>query len=262
MSAAASDLLDTLSRRRTVISRLDDEALDKPALTDQVDVSRQTVNRALRELETIGVVERVNGNYRLTLFGRVALAEFESLLARYDRLCSMRDLLEYLPPDFEFDSEAFADAEITYADPPVPHEPIREFEELVEGARTVVGYSPVSFPQYVTVFHRQSTETDTDIELYLDAPLVRSLHREYETEFRETLAEPNFALYQLEETLCPNMGIAVFDETTVWVGVYDDSGNLRGTLITDADRAVRWARERLTECRALGRAVSLDSNEE
>lgn len=262
MSSAARDLLHTLSRRRTVISRLDDEALDKPALTEQVDVSRQTVNRALRELETIGVVERVNGNYRLTLFGRLALAEFESLLARYDRLCSMRDLLEHLPPDTDFDSEAFSDAEITYADPPVPHEPIREFGRLVEGARRVVGYSPVSFPQYVTVFHRQSTETDTDIELYLDASLVRSLHQEYETELRETLAEPNFVLYQLEEPFCPNMGIAVLDETTVWVGVYDDVGNVQGTLITDDDQAVRWARDHLTECRALGRAVSLDSDGE
>lgn len=262
MTSPAGDLLGTLSRRWTVINALGDGVLDKPELTEQVAVSRQTVNRALRELETSGIVERVDSDYRLTLFGRLAVREYESLLAHYGRLCSMRDLLAYLPPECGFDSEAFADAEIVYADPPLPHEPVRGFERLVESAGTVVGYSPVAFPQYVSVFHRQSTRTDTDIELHLDASLVLWLRQEYDTELHEALSEPSFSLYQLDEPFCPNMGIGVLDGETVWLGIYDDSGNLRGTLTSDDDRAVAWARMLLAECRTGGQEVSLGSTEE
>lgn len=259
MSSPSRHLLELLMRRSSVINSLRETSLEKPELTDRLDVSRQTVDRALRELEAAALVERTSEGYCLTAVGNLAVRELNGLLDRYDQLCAARDLLSVLPPDAPLDIGPFTEAEIIHADHPFPHEPLREFEHLVENAETIIGYSPVLFPQYVSIFHREITRRDVEIELYLDAPLIELLRREYETELREVLSESKFALYQLSEPLCSNMGIAVFDESTVWVGIYDDSGNIRGTITTEADAAVGWASDHLEVCQSNSRKVFLRS---
>lgn len=261
MSSPARDLLELLMRRSSVIESLRDTPLEKPEITDQLAISRQTVDRSLRELESAALVERTTEGYCLTAVGDLAICEFDALLDRYDQLCSARDLLSFLPPDVPLDLGPFTEADVIYADHPLPHEPLRAFEQLIENAGTIVGYSPVSFPQYVSIFHREITHSDTEIELYFDAPLIEWLRQEYDTELREALSVSTFSLYQLPEPFCPNMGIAIFDASLVWIGIYDDSGNIRGTITTETDAAVTWASDRLETCRASSQEVFLRSLE-
>lgn len=259
MSTPASSLLETVTRRTTVIERLSDAPMDKPALTGHLDVSRQTVDRSIRELEAAGLVERVRKEYRLTLFGTLAYGEFEALLDRFERLCLARDLLAHLPADTRIDADVLAEADIVYADHRMPHEPVRELEALVEDADHLVGYSPISVPQYVSLFHHQITATDTEVELLLDEPLVEGLLSNYAEELHEALSSPDFTLYQLSESLCPNMGLALLDDSSVWIGVYDETGNIRGSITAETDAAVAWVRDRLGECRENGREIFLRS---
>lgn len=259
MTAPAHGLLETVQRREAVIECLEDDPRDKRGLTRRLDVSRQTVDRAVRELEAAGVVERTADGYRLTLVGDLAYREFEALLERYDRLCLTRDLLVHLPPDAGIDTDVLAGAEVVHSDHPIPHEPVRELERLVEDAASVVGYSPLAFPQHVSLIHQQATRTDTEIELFLDAPLIERLRTEYDEELRDALSAPTFTLYRLDESICPNMGLVLLDDALVYIGVYDASGNVRGAITTEADAAVAWARERLAECRSNGHEVCLRS---
>ncbi len=256
MVPPSHSLLEVVQRRVAVLECLGDAPLEKRELTDRLDVSRQTVDRAIRELESADLIERTDDGYRLTLFGDLAYREFEALLDRYERLCLARDLLIHLPPDTRFGAEVLREADVVRSDHPLPHEPIRELERLVEGATRITGYSPVSFPQYVSLFHRQSTRTDTEIELYLDASLIGRLRADYGEELHEALSAPNATLYGLPEPLCPNMGLVLLDDSTVWIGVYDANGNVRGAITTGADTAVAWARERFEDCRRHGFEVS------
>ncbi|ADJ14193.1 transcriptional regulator-like protein [Halalkalicoccus jeotgali B3] len=246
-------------RRRAVLECLGDGPREKRGLTERLDVSRQTVDRSVRELEAAALVERADEGYRLTLVGNLAYREFESLLERYDRLRLARDLLAYLPPETGLDVDCLLGAEVVHAGHPMPHEPVRELERLVESAAHLVGYSPIAFPQYVSLFYEQITRTDTEIELFLDAPLVEQLRSKYDEKLREGLAAPNFTLYRLSESLCPNMGILIADGTTVWIGIYDETGNVRGSITTEADSALAWARTHLDGCRDHGREVRLRS---
>lgn len=255
MGTPEHSLLETVTRRAAVIERLSDGSRDKRELTEGLDVSRQTVDRAIRELESLAIAERTDEGYRLTLVGDLAYREFEALLARYERLCLTRDLLVHLPPDTRIDTDVLAGATVVHADHRFPHEPARELERLVEGADSLVGYSPIAVPEYVSLFHHQVMRTDTEIELFLDEPLIERLVSSYSEELREALSSPNFALFRLSESLCPNMGIVLADGSSVYIGVYDDTGNIRGAITTEADAAVAWARDRLGTCRENGHEV-------
>lgn len=252
MGTHSRELLETVRRREAVLGCLAGASRDKRELTSRLDVSRQTVDRAIRELESTAMVERVDGGYRLTLFGHLAYREFESLLDRLECLERACDLLVHLPPDTAIDAAVLDGADVVRSGHPLPHEPVRRLEELVEGADRLAGYSPIAFPQYVSLFHRQITRTDTEIELFLDDSLIEGLWSDYLEELREALSAPNFTLYGLPESLCPNMGLALFDDSTVWIGVYDDSANVRGAITAESDAAVAWARRRLEECREGG----------
>ncbi|MFC6906049.1 transcriptional regulator FilR1 domain-containing protein [Halalkalicoccus tibetensis] len=259
MRTRSRDLLELVRRREAVLGCLVDTPRDKRDLTCQLDVSRQTVDRAIRELESAAMVERVEGDYRLTLFGELLYREFASLLDRLECLSSVLDLLAHLPPDTAISADVLVGAEVVPAGHPLPHEPIRRLEELVEGADRLAGYSPVAFPQHVSLFHHQITRTDTEIELFLDTSLIEGLRSGYDEELREALAAPDFTLYRLPEADRPDLGIVLLDDSTVWLGVYGDDGNVRGAAVTGTDAAVAWARDRLADCRAAGQAVPAPS---
>lgn len=254
--------LETVRRREAVLGCLAGASRDKRDLTSRLDVSRQTVDRSIRELESTAMVERTGDGYRLTLFGRLAHREFESLLDRLEGLGRARDLLVHLPPDTAIDADVLEGAEVVHSGYPLPHEPLRRLEELVGEADRLVGYSPIAFPEYVSLFHREITLSDVEIELFLDDSLIEGLRSGYLEELREALSASNFTLHRLPEPLRPNMGLVLLDGSTVWIGVYDDSANVRGAIVTGSDAAVAWARRRLADCRADGRELSRPSRDE
>lgn len=259
MEDQARELLETVSRREAVLDCLADAPRDKRELTGRLDVSRQTVDRAIRELESAAMVGRTGEGYRLTPFGALAHREFESLLDRFEVLLSATDLLVHLPPGMDVDPDVLSGAEVVYADNPLPHEPIRALAGLLEDAGRIVGYSPIAYPQQVSLFHRQITRTETEVELVLDASLVEGLWSNYREGLREALSAPNFALHELPESHCPNVSLALFDDSTLWIGVYDDSGTVRGAIVSESDAAVAWARSHLERYRAEAETVSLPS---
>lgn len=254
MSRPERILLEKLLRRTALIERLKEGIVEKRELTEQLDVSRATVDRAVRELESAGVVERTGEGYALTLFGELAYAEFRRLVDRFEALDRARELLLLLPRGFEIEAAVLEDAEIVPAERPMPHEPLERLEELVETHDRVSCYMPVAFPSSVAAFHRRITETDAEVELFLDEPLVDRLRANYAEELREVLASENATLRQFPAERGLDVMLALFDGRVVWIGVPDD-GSVRGSITLESDRARDWARERLDRCREVGEEI-------
>lgn len=255
MSSSGRSVLEDISRRTDLIDQLAEGVADKRELTGQLDVSRATVDRAVRELESAGLIERVEEGYALTLFGRLAYEEFRRLIERLASLHQARDLLEHLPSEFEIDPGVFAGATVIPSDQPMPHEPIRRLETLVGESDCVVGYSPVVFPEYVSLFHREITEGGLAAELFVDEALIEGLWANYADQLREAVETEGFTLYQLPAAHSPPIGIALLDDATVWIGIYDD-GNLQGMIVADSARAREWARERFERYRDQAQELS------
>jgi len=70
-----------LEKRARLLRMLADGPMDKPALRDALEVSRSTVYKALRELEELGLVHRVDDGYALTQFGRLARRKHDEFRA-------------------------------------------------------------------------------------------------------------------------------------------------------------------------------------
>ncbi|WP_336362165.1 transcriptional regulator FilR1 domain-containing protein [Halalkalicoccus salilacus] len=137
----------------------------------------------------------------------------------------------------------------------MPHEPLERFEELLEEHDRAVGYSSVAFPTSISAVHRQITETETELELFLDERLVEWLRTDYGEVLRDALEAENATLRQLPSGRGLDVMLASFDDRVVWIGVYDDDGDVRGAITLESERAIEWARERFDRCREAGREI-------
>lgn len=262
MSSPERTLLKRLSQRTQLVKQIREGGVDKRALTERLDVSRATIDRAVRELESAGVIERTGEGYALTLVGELAYAEFRRLLDRFETIARARELLLLLPREFEIDPAVLDDAEIVLAEQPLPHEPLERFEELIEECDRATVYSPIGFPTSIAAVHHQITGTETELELLLDERLVERLWTDYEEGLRNVLGAENATLRQLPPERGLDVMLASFDDRVVWIGVYDDDGDVRGAITLESDRALEWARDRLDRCREAGRKIPPPSEDE
>lgn len=75
-------------------------------LVRSLDVSRSTVDRAVRRLESEGIVERRASGYGLTLVGRLVYEEYLTFTERTTGLLDAAPVFEALPADTPLDPAA------------------------------------------------------------------------------------------------------------------------------------------------------------
>lgn len=237
----APPLLETVARRSPVIKHLLEGRADKRELEAALDVSRTTVDRAVSDLSEVGCIVQRDGKWGVTLLGQLAYEEYEQLTANYEALTAAQPLLSHLPTGAPVDVELLADAEILLAEPPAPHGPVTQLEELLEHSDQIRGLSPVALPRYVPLFYHHIVERGVDTDLILDSDLVEYLWATHSHEMDSVLETDNGMIWWLEQK--PPFGFVLIDAEVVWFAVYGEDGGLKGTIINDTDAAVTWATE-------------------
>ena len=236
-----SELLKCLRKRESLIKYLIEDTTGKRALTEKLDVSRPTVDRAFRELEEIGFIESQGTDYRPTLYGQLAFEQYEMFTNTIDQLLKGEDMFIHLPPSRPIDYKVLEGAEIRSAPRHAPHEPLLQVRELVKPAHQITGLSPVVLPDLVRLFHEQIVENRVAAEFILQEPLIETITANYKNELDEVL-ESGRASFRETNEMIP-FGLLIIDDETVWVGIYDLEGSLQGTITNDSTDAVAWATE-------------------
>ena len=238
--------LDLLVKRSELLDLFRSGAKHKGDLVDEADVSRSTVDRALRDLELAGFVDRTGDGFVLTLCGRLMLSEYESFVARLENLCRSHALIAALPAETSIEPALLDGAEITLPEPQVPMKPLVRFEELIESASRIRGFSPAVLPSYVDLFHRRVTEEELSVELILESGVVRRLATNYAEELGAALDTGRVAVREAPQTL--PFGLVVTGAGEVGVVIYDESG-IAGVITNDREDAYEWAMKRYGEVR-------------
>lgn len=234
-SAAA---LDALTKRSELLDLLRDGPRRKSDLAERAAVSRSTIDRALRQLELAGLIERCQGGFALTLGGRLMLEAYHEFHARLEDYCRAHPLVSALPADSRLESELLRDATIVRPEPQAPMKPVLHFRRLVDGADRLRGLSPAILPSYVDVFRTQVVEHGMTAELVLDSGVLERLTADYADEFGEVLATGDLTVYEAASEL--PFGLVITDDGTVGVVLYEQY-SIQGLIVNDTDAALVWA---------------------
>lgn len=241
MRGSPADLLPMLARREQLLAVLQDEARTKSDLSSVLDISRSTVDRSVRELETQGVIERRDGGFGLSLCGRLLFEEFRQFRERSDDIAAADDLLTVLGPETDIDAAMLADAEVVAADRTTPYRPAERFLDRICEANAVDILSTAIGPKYVDVVHEQVVDEGLEYTVGATATVVERLVSEYASELREALSTDRMTLRELDDA--PPFSVAVLDSSAgraASVLVYGNEG-VRGFIDNDSRAAVEWA---------------------
>lgn len=245
-----------LARRAPLLRELRRSPAAKNDLLSPLDVSRSTIDRAIRELERDDLVERIDGRYRLTLAGRIALDAYDEFSDRIEAVQSNAGVLTCLPPDVSLSADPLVGAETVRAKPAVPQRPVEALAATVARAERIRGSVVGIAAQFVDIYREQILDGAT-IEVVIDGETLSRLLGRYADAVEEVLGTGRVEIREAPST--PPYALKIHesgDERVVTVAVYGNNG-LRALLRNDTAAAVRWAERRYEELRAASDPVAV-----
>lgn len=258
-TADPARVIETMSRRADLLRALRDGPKSKRALVAALPISRSTVDRAVRQLETSGLVTRESGAVGLSFVGRVALRAFDEF---YDGLAGLQrasEIIGPIPPDASIDLRVFAGADFVRAEAHAPHQPVQGVKDFLGGAERIRGVASAVLPDYVAEYSRQIIEEGTTVELVVSDRVLETLLTEYQTPLESALATGRFELCVVEQSPPFSTIIAYRESAELGVVVYGDSG-ATGLIRNSGSDALRWGEAWVDEW--IERATPLDGPDE
>lgn len=240
----ASEIRTLLGQRADVLAVLVEGQYDKSTLTDELGVSRSTIDRTVRRLETSGLVHRDGCGVEATRAGRLAYDAYRQYCEDTERIGRFSDLLAELPPSVTIDHALLDGATAYRSKPPAMGRPSNEVVALFREGTRVRGIAKVvNDTNAMEVFFRMVTEQGGRGTLVYTTDLADLLREEYFQMTHVLASTGRFRAYETETIPYELFIVNSEDRTRVAVLVYNSDEILRGLLVNDTDTAVAWAEE-------------------
>lgn len=240
------ELLETVAKRICVLECIRDGIDDRRTIADEINVSRQTVSRALEELERAKIIkDKYAEGFEITLFGRLAYQQFDELRTSYRWLLEAYEVLVHTPAEVPIDMRMINNGDTLASNARAPLQPFYEVREMMQSANELKCFFPVVLPCYMNFCHTQIIERGIEVEVILNDNLLPTLLSTYREEFRGCVQADNCTIWQTAEHL--PLALGIIDDQTVWTGIHRSEGSHIGVVINSTDAAVDWAVE-LFEC--------------
>ncbi|UVE50270.1 hypothetical protein KU306_15435 [Haloferax larsenii] len=252
-----NSLSQLLVRRETFIRALAAQPRDKRTLAADLDTSRSTVDRVVRECVNAGIVEQDGGVYELTLTGQCALEVFDRFERATRGVEDAHDLLAMLPADAPLDPVFLSGADVYTSTPELPDSVLQRLFESIENAGHLCGVAPVALAGQLRPYYEAATAGGTTVEMVIDTELFDRLLATPDS--RAVIAEQleNDAVDIYRTPVPFGFGLWV-TERDAGIVVYTDTG-VGGIARNDHEGALAWATDLFESLRADATEVTLSS---
>ncbi|MFC4249180.1 helix-turn-helix transcriptional regulator [Natribaculum luteum] len=243
MPASPDDsVLETITRRRSLLAALEDGPRDKRDIVDALECSRSTIDRAIRELEWLAFVDRTDGAYRLTVAGQLALAEHRRRLESIDAIARVADLLEYVPHDAPMAPSMLEGATVHEREPHAPNEPLEEIASLIGTADRLRGFAAADrIPQFRHQLYDRTLDGTLDAEVLFTDELTTFLLEDRPREIRKLLVDGTLDIYSIQ-SIPYGLGIVETQSSSqAFVVVQNEAAEVQGVIQNDSPAALEWA---------------------
>jgi predicted transcriptional regulator len=244
MASARSEARGAVVQRESILGALGDEPMDKPALVDRLGVSRSTIDRGIRDLETHDLVTRTPNGFAVTPIGKAVYRAYERFERRLTDIEEMQTVLAHVDAEDDLDPAVLADAEVYLEDAPAPDNVAFQLSKISARAdtarsvtRTISRARSAKRLYNAVVNHGMAFEAVYTVDM-------ASFIGAWGTEDRKEMAESgNYRAFVSDEDAPFTVFIYEQSETghaDVCVFVYDEDDELVGVILNDTDRAVEW----------------------
>ena len=243
---------ETVSNRADVLATLEAGTSNKPALVEELDVSRSTVDRAIRELIDAGLVENEGGVYRATGTGRQAIDAYREYADLTDDIATARAITEALPPAAPFDVTLLEHADVRLAESHAPESAITGAISMLREVDALRGFAPVIKSNYASLLYEEMIGRGLSVELIIERRSRESLTTiadEWD-ELAELLAADEVTVLETDAELPYALWIMTGQDREAAGVTVHESGSIVGTITNDSRDAVQWCRRQYESIRA------------
>ena len=260
MDTALDDIafLANSDNRVAVFERLVDGSRNRDELIDQVDASRVTIARILRELEAREWITRSGQECAVTPLGEWVYEEFTHLVDEMEAEHRVREAMQWLPPDLlPFDIRSLRGAELILVDETDATVLVRRILEFHRSGDRIRGIARESAPAFIENQWELTVQGDTRVQLVITPEIVETIrdHQPTARRFREMLSQEN-AHYFVYEDIPISVGIV---NGNVGINLTDEQGTLKGGLKTDNETVHAWAVDLFERYQEKSRPVEPDA---
>ncbi|WP_135534862.1 helix-turn-helix transcriptional regulator [Halostella pelagica] len=236
-----SGVVQTLCTRHEFLVSLRAGPREKRALVETLDVSRSTVDRAIRELQSEGLVEREPRGFRLSAAGNLAVSLTEAILSVTADLRAAAEVLKPVPASAPIDGRVVRDAAVAEATQATRYRPLSAVDELLAEATQIYGFAPlVTRRGSMDRLAEAVTDRGADAEIVFGDSLAVQLLPSVGEEVR-TMVRNGFTPLSTGDL---PFGMVLGETPEGWrvrVITYGDDGTLCGVLSNDTPEAATWA---------------------
>lgn len=122
--ADRQEVMSLVAARRPIIECIETTPHDKRDLVANLDVSRSTVDRAIRKLEVAELVAWNTDGYTATPAGRHAVAKYCATIATISDILAAQDVLAALPRECPIEPALLTGADVEYTADAAPYHQI------------------------------------------------------------------------------------------------------------------------------------------
>lgn len=247
----ADDVRQVIRQRADVLSTLLDRGYTKRELTTRLDVSRSTVDRAVRQLEANHLVTRTDGAVCLTRAGRLSYDAFAAYCDQITRVAAHGDILAELPPSAGVGQALLDGATVYRSDPPATGRPTNEVTALIaRGTAMRACVTVINDAATADECYRMVTERGGEGCVVYTSALADHIRDDYFAHHHEMVETGGFSAYETESLPFDLFVVDTDDGVEVAVLVYGDTGMVRGAIHNDTDAAVAWGERTFERLRA------------
>lgn len=242
-SDAVRKTVTVLRQRAEIVAHLREKPLGKPTLVEELDIARSTLDRAIRDLEAVGIVTYSDGKYAVTPVGERLARNFFAFLERVELTMELEPFLLWAPIDeFDLDLRVLTDAEMVIPEPANPYATIERRVQRVKHMDQERSMLPLAGLHAHEAAHERIVENGAESELIVDSGVADVMFSDpaFAGLTEEMVTTDRFALYVSDEPIPYYIG--VFDDETVQIGV-NEEGSPRALVETDRQEALAWAHD-------------------
>lgn len=238
------DVLRAVTSRVELLRTVGVDGVEKRDLEERLSISRSTVDRGVRELLEVGLVEREGERVQLTLAGELLLSEYDRFTDQVAGALEASDFLEAAATErWDVDPAVLEEAAIHRSDRAAT-DPVEELVSLVSRATHVGAVMPAAPHRRVVDCCRETVvEQRGSSTCVLTDDALDGLTTTYRDSLREMLSTGRVSLARTPTDLSRGLVVVEHERGETMALVHHDGPAITGLLTNDSPQAVAWARE-------------------
>lgn len=242
MGYSSSDDPDSvLSERYSFLHLLMDQPRSKSELEEVVDVSRSTLDRALRDLADSELALYEDGVWKPTPLGWCSYRAREAYLNRLESLVEAGPLINELSTANMIDYPFLEGASVDKTDPSMPDAIIQLLLDSVKNGKNIIIVTPVVITGFAEeLYDRVHNSEDYSLDLIIPPDVFERMRAVFPSLTNKLQDDDNVSVYTA--TIPFSFGLWIVDSSEAGVIIFTDQG-VCGILMNDTPDALDWAED-------------------